>query len=211
MTEKYIPALRFPFLTRYYDILVAWTTSESKFRSLMLDHLALQDGETFLDIACGTLASHSNTRNIKMIGLDGDLTVLEIAKRKNAKLYQTGKIKFIHAFADETGIESNSVDVASTSLFFHHLSDKAKVDVLKEIKRVLKNDGRLIFCDWDAPKSIVEKVGFYIVRLLDGLEVTQSSFSGEIDRVLKREFSSVKKVESISVPLGRISIWVLEK
>ncbi len=212
MNEKYIPALRFSFLTRFYDILVAWTTREVQFRSLMLNYFKLEPGATLLDLACGTGSLLQMVSQLKkdcyFIGLDGDLTILEMAKRKNVELLSANSVKFVHAFADKTGIESGSVDVISTSLFFHHLRDPVKRDVLREIKRILKNDGRFVFCDWDAPENIFEKFAFFIVRCLDGFEVTRASYTGEIETLLQNEFPEIKKVESISVPLGRISIWV---
>jgi 2-polyprenyl-3-methyl-5-hydroxy-6-metoxy-1,4-benzoquinol methylase len=52
--QRYVPALRFGWLTRFYDPVVAMTTRETTFRQRLLDQANLRPGTCILDLACGS-------------------------------------------------------------------------------------------------------------------------------------------------------------
>jgi hypothetical protein len=86
--EFYIPALRYRWLTRFYDPVVALTAREQVFRRKLLGLIKCTAGDRVLDLACGT---GTLTRMIKsenpattVHGLDGDPEILELAL-KNAQ------------------------------------------------------------------------------------------------------------------------------
>ncbi len=85
--ETYVPALRYRWLTRFYDPVVALTTREQIFRKKLLGLITCAAGDRVLDLACGT---GTLTRMIKnenpattVHGLDGDPDILALARRKS--------------------------------------------------------------------------------------------------------------------------------
>lgn len=50
----YIPAPSYAFLTRWYDVVVRWTTRETDFRKAVLAQIAPKEGRRILDVGCGT-------------------------------------------------------------------------------------------------------------------------------------------------------------
>lgn len=204
--NKIVPALRFDFLTNYDDSLVALTTNESYLRNVMLSKIEMNESQSLLDVACGTgtflnLVS-SKYEESKFIGIDADQKILKKARMKNKN-----NIAFINTYSNSLPFDDNAFDFVCTSLFFHHIADKIKVETLLEIKRVLKHSGQFVFCDWDRPMSFLEHIGFFVVRLLDGFKITKANQNGDIDKILKSQFPNAIKTDSFSVPLGRISVW----
>ena len=53
-TDKYIPALRFDWLTTIYDPIVRLTTRETAFKTALVTQIKVGPGDRVLDLACGT-------------------------------------------------------------------------------------------------------------------------------------------------------------
>ncbi len=53
-SDSYIPALRYHWLTRFYDPLVRITTREKVFKQALVRQARIQDGQRILDLGCGT-------------------------------------------------------------------------------------------------------------------------------------------------------------
>lgn len=110
---------------------------------VLLDKLAIQSGQTVLDIGCGTgrLARDA----AELIGADGQLYGIDpmadriaIALEKNNSkqaVFRTGIAE------DLSFLPSDSVDAAYMSWVFHWVADKKQA--LEEAKRVLKQGARL--------------------------------------------------------------------
>ena len=85
----FTPALGRPEFTAAYDLAIRLLTRERRWRSLLLRHVAPQDGETILDVGCGTgtfaIMLKQLAPGATIIGLDPDATVLRIAADKAAK------------------------------------------------------------------------------------------------------------------------------
>ncbi len=57
MTKKksqYIPALRFRWLTQFYDRILALTMRDRRLKERLIDQIGLQAGQNVLDLGCGT-------------------------------------------------------------------------------------------------------------------------------------------------------------
>jgi ubiquinone/menaquinone biosynthesis C-methylase UbiE len=84
----YLPPLRFHFLTRFYDVLVRWTTREAVFKEALLAQLGRAPGERLLDVGCGTatpsIALALLFPQAHVTGLDADGAALAIARDKAA-------------------------------------------------------------------------------------------------------------------------------
>lgn len=207
--QQFVPALRFDALTRIYDPVVAITSRESAFKKRLLEHARVKDGESVLDVACGTgtLAIEIKKGNpkAKVSGIDGDAAVLG---RARAKAKEAGvKLDLQRAMSNELPYDARSFDVVVSTLFFHHLTDEAKADTAEEIKRVLRLGGRVLIADWGRPQDPLMRMFFLNVQLLDGFSNTSSNVAGKLPEFLREAgLSRVQVVDRMRTPLGTIEI-----
>ena len=84
--QHFIPALRFDALTRLYDPVVAITSREHGFKRRLIEHARIKDGESVLDLGCGTgtlaIEVKKERPKAKVSGIDADRLILERAKEK---------------------------------------------------------------------------------------------------------------------------------
>jgi ubiquinone/menaquinone biosynthesis C-methylase UbiE len=207
--QQFIPALRFNALTRVYDPVVALTSREGAFKRRLLEHARIKDGESVLDLACGTgtLAVETKQRapKARVSALDADPVVLERARAKAAAA--DVDIKFETGVSTELPYENRSFDVVLTTLFFHHLTDEAKLDTGEEVFRVLRQGGRLLMADWGRPQDPVMRMAVLSVQLLDGFRTTSSNVRGRIPEMLREAgLKRVSVVDRMRTPVGTIEI-----
>ena len=206
---RYIPALRFDRLTRFYDPLVAATTREQTFKQRVLDRARLRDGEAMLDLACGTgtlaLAALERTPGAVVTGLDGDPAILERARAKAAGA--GAAIAFDHGLSTDLPYDDASFDAVVSTLFFHHISTEAKGVTAAEIRRVLRPGGRFVLGDWGKPQDPLMRLSFLLVRGFDGFEPTAANYAGRIPAILRSAgFAAVAVTDRLRTPLGTIEV-----
>jgi alkylated DNA repair protein alkB family protein 8 len=102
------------------------------------------------DIACG------NGRHLlycakkckKVIGLDISSKMLEIAKEKTIK-EDIKNVNFIHSTAEDISLDDCSVDAVLYIAALHNIPGKEnRIKSLKEIRRILKKDGKALISVW---------------------------------------------------------------
>src|SRR5688500_2636286 len=85
-TPRYVPAAGRAGLTRFYDAGVRLTMRERLWRPLIVDAIADKAPKTVVDVGCGTGALSipiaARLPKARVIGIDGDPQVLDIARRK---------------------------------------------------------------------------------------------------------------------------------
>src|SRR6478672_3499147 len=111
--QPFVPALRFDALTRLYDPVVAITSREKGFKRRLLEHARIKDGESVLDLACGTgtlaIEVKKDAPKAKVSAIDGDRSILT---RARAKAKEAGvKIEFQRGLSNELPYEARSFDV----------------------------------------------------------------------------------------------------
>jgi ubiquinone/menaquinone biosynthesis C-methylase UbiE len=103
--------------------------------------------ETMLDIACGTgefermVLAENSTQQI--VGVDISEQMLTIAQQK---LYTFSNVLFQIANVSALPFADQSFDVVVSANAFHYFDSPAIA--LKEMKRVLKQSGRVVILDW---------------------------------------------------------------
>ena len=207
--QRFVPALRFNALTRVYDPVVAVTSRETAFKRRLLQHARIKNGESVLDLACGTgtlaIEIKKDNPKAKISAIDGDRAILG---RARAKAKEAGvKVDFQRGLSNELPYDGRSFDVVVSTLFFHHLTDEAKADTAEEIRRVLRLGGRVLIADWGRPQDPLMRMAFLNIQLLDGFSNTSSNVAGKLPQFLRDAgLKRVSVVDRMRTPLGTIEI-----
>jgi len=159
MSNRYIPALSFRWLTPLYDPLLKWIMREENFKRILISQANVQPEMKVLDLGCGTgtmtIMLKQGVPQAKVIGLDGDKEVLTIAR---SKAIQAGvDVQWEQGLAYRLPYPDNSFDRVVSSLVFHHLVSTDKVRAFQEINRVLHPGGEFHMVDFGPPHNIYEQ------------------------------------------------------
>jgi SAM-dependent methyltransferase len=205
--DRFIPALRFGWLTGLFDPVSKLTAREGTFKRRVLERAALAEGERVLDVACGTgtlaLSAARSALNVHVTGVDGDPAILERARAKAGN-----EVTFDEGLSTELPYEDGSFDVVLSTLFFHHLSDEAKLRSAEEIRRVLRPAGRLVIGDLGRPQDPLMRVAVLLtVQMLDGFDVTSGSVAGRLPSTLREAgLEDVRVTDRVRAPIGTLEI-----
>ena len=210
----YIPALKYRWLTRFYDPVVRVTTREATFKEALLRQASIQDGHRVLDLGCGTgtlavLAKYAH-RGAEVFGLDGDPEVLKLARTKleAARI----DVQFDQGLASALPYADESFDRVLSSLFFHHLPSEMKLEAMREVLRVLRAGGEFHIADWGKATSLAMRVAFVGVQLLDGFATTTDNVRGVLPDLLGLAgFQEVETTNSYVTILGTLSLYRARK
>lgn len=118
----------------------------SFFRRFIAKNLSLEEGAAVLDVGCanGSLLSALNEKTkIKGTGIDISPLMIKTAREKYPEF------DFISGTAQKLPFQEASFDLAICSASFHHFPDPD--GFLKEIKKVLKSEGRLVIAEIRIP------------------------------------------------------------
>lgn len=212
--NKYIPALKYDWLTPVYDPLLKWTMGEFAFKRQLVRQAGIEKGNRVLDLGCGTatltLLLKKSHPEAEVVGLDGDPKVLEIAKTKAVK---TGlKIALDRGMAFELPYPDRSFDRVLSSLVFHHLTRDNKVRTLKEVFRVLKPGGELHVADWGKPQNTLMRVAFLLVQMLDGFNTTADSVNGLLPELFSQAgFEDIQQTDRHITLFGTLALYRARK
>ncbi|WP_214824031.1 class I SAM-dependent methyltransferase [Exiguobacterium sp. s28] len=209
--KAYIPALKYHWLTRFYDPLMEWGMREKKMKMKLIHQASLQPGERVMDLACGTgtlaLLLQQSQPGVQVIGVDADPEILAIAKEK-VKERPVDSILFEEGFSDQLSFSSNLFHHVFTSLFIHHLTLEKKKETFEEVRRVLKSGDQFHLLDFEKPQNGWMRAVFLPVQFLDGFETTSPHVKGII-RVLLKEtgFSAIEETGQFVTIVGTIRIY----
>ena len=184
----FVPALRFPALTRFYDPVIAATTRETVFKQLLTEQAAPSAGERILDLGCGTgtlaLLIKRTEPEAELHGLDADPVILA---RARVKAEESGlQIGLEEGLSDRLPYADASFDQVVSTLFFHHLAPDVKARTAAEIRRILRPGGRLHVADWGRPSDPLMGALSLSIRLLDGFGPTRDNLNGRLPAIFAR-------------------------
>jgi SAM-dependent methyltransferase len=207
---RYVPALRFHALTRFYDRVLASTLKEDKFRTLLIEQAGLAAGQRILDLGCGTatltILLKRASPEATVVGLDADPAALEIARRKAAS--EGVEIAFHRCLAWDAPFESASFDRVLSSLVLHHLTTEGKRRTFRKIRDLLGPGGELHVADWGRAHDFVMRLAFLPVQLLDGFETTSDNVKGKLLPLMRENgFRGAVETRRERTALGTLSLY----
>ena len=213
-TGHYVPALGHGFLTSLYDPVVALTTRERTFKSQLFRQAEIPDGADVLDLGSGTgtlaIWVAKKRPNARVVGLDADPKVVSIAERKAAAA--NVKLRFDVGLCFELPYPDASFDRVLSSLLFHHLTRSDKRRTILEIHRVLKPGGQLHVADWGRPSSVLMKMLFYPIQILDGFDNTRDNVQGLLPGLFEEGgLESVSLRKELRTIFGTLALYSANK
>jgi SAM-dependent methyltransferase len=207
---SYIPALRFPWLTRFYDSVLAATLREEHFKRLLAAQAGLVPGLRVLDLGCGTATLTVLLKracpHARVVGLDGDPAVLALARKK---IVAAGVTIALHeGMAWAPPFETGSLDRVVSSLVFHHLTTEQKRHTLSAVRRVLRPGGELHVADWGAAQNLLMRVAFFGIQLLDGFATTADNVAGRLVPLMREAgFVDVEQTHAEMTLFGTLALY----
>lgn len=163
---------------QYYDFAVNITSlgHAGLLRKMTVDNASIQSGDNVLDVGCGTgevaLLAKTRAGDGKVYGIDPAPEMIAEARSKAAR--KKLEVDFRVGVIESLPFPDSSMDVVTSSLMMHHLTEDLKARGLAEIYRVLKPGGRLLIADFMRPTgSLVSHLFIALTRhqgLKNGIE-----------------------------------------
>ena len=130
-----------------------------------LSNIRLKRDIDILDVGCGGGANINNFAKVvsegKVFGVDYSAASVEVSKEVNKEFIDSGRVEIHHCSVSELPFDENTFDLVSGFEAYYFWPDL--INDLKEIYRVLKNNGILLLvnegykCENEKKRKIVEK------------------------------------------------------
>jgi len=127
----------------------------------------IEKDDRVLDIGCGTgpLSIRAINKGASVVGIDINPQMLEIAEKRAEQFECQAELEFLEMGVAEMDIfEDSSFDKVISILCFSELPEYELDYTLKQIRRILKEDGLLILGDETKPNSFIKKILNFIIR-----------------------------------------------
>jgi ubiquinone/menaquinone biosynthesis C-methylase UbiE len=188
---------------RYYDLFSSFYDRFVRLHSgdrqeSMRDFLAevadARDGQTVIDLCTGTGSSALRLARAgaRVIGIDFSEGMLREAKRKS--IGDSG-IQWVQADARALPISSCSVDRATCAYAMYELSGAVRSNVLQEVLRILKPEGKFVMMEHLPPTHALVRL-LYLIRIYVLGSRGVRSFVGAEEEELRRVLVRVGTVMS---------------
>lgn len=212
--NHFVPALKYSWLTRFYDPVIALSTREKVFRKRLLEQAKIHPGGRILDLGCGTgtfvIMLKRSYPTAKVSGLDGDPDILIQAGNK---ISTAGlDVALDESMSYSTPYSEGEFSTVFSSLFFHHLTSVDKMRTIREVYRVLEPGGFFHVCDWGRPSNPVLRLLALFVQLLDGFEETRDNIKGRLPALIKQAgFEGVNQLGRLNTVFGTLDFISAKK
>jgi cyclopropane fatty-acyl-phospholipid synthase-like methyltransferase len=209
-SPNYIPALRFDWLTPFFDPLLRAFLPEQRLKRRLVEQVALRPGHRVLDLGCGTATLTAmlaaSCPAAEVIGIDGDPKVLAIGRQKLARAGL--HVELQEAMADELAFEPGSFDRVVSSLVFHHLATDTKRRALMRAHALLRPGGELHIMDWGRAGGLLMRLAYLSVQLFDGFATTTDNVRGRLPAFIEDAgFRSVEETQRTRTLFGTLSMY----
>jgi ubiquinone/menaquinone biosynthesis C-methylase UbiE len=212
--RDYVPALGWSALTPFYDGVVRTLSREAAWRPALVEQIAPRDGETILDVGCGTgslaILLKQAAPGARIVGLDPDEAILA---RAAAKAKAAGAdIEWRLGYARDAGGLGEMFDKTVSSLVFHQVPQAEKEAGIAAMIAGTRPGGEMHIADFAAQRSRLMRMLFGIVGRFDGRENTQANAHGALERILRAANRDAgTPTRAFRTPLGEISLFRLDR
>jgi demethylmenaquinone methyltransferase/2-methoxy-6-polyprenyl-1,4-benzoquinol methylase len=133
---------------------------EGRIRKEIVNFANLQKGEIILDACCGTgsltfLIAERVGKSGAVTGIDHSYQLLEVASKKAEKSLP---LFFKQASCTDIPFPDNYFDKIFISFGLHEIAEVDRQNSLREISRVLKNDGGLFIMEYNLPQKTLTRL-----------------------------------------------------
>lgn len=211
--QEFTPAAGRFAPTGFYDRGVALLTREAVWRRELLRLLGPANGETILDVGCGTgslaLLIKRAAPGAHVVGLDPDPRALSIARRK---AHAAGiRIEWRQGFAREAA-DGGAFDKVVSSLVFHQVQVGEKKAGMAAMFAAANAGGTICIADYARQGAWPMRQLFRVIQVLDGRVNTEPNANGFLESELSMLCGRVVVARSaINTPTGTISIFLEKK
>ncbi len=204
---KYIPALRFAWLTPVYDPVLRRMLPEVALKQRLIAQAQIAAGQRVLDLGAGTgtlmIMVKQSYPGADGVGLDGDPQMLARAQEKAAAAGVA--IRFDHGLATALPYDDAAFDRVLSSLMLHHLSTADKARALREAWRVLRPGGELHILDFGPPQNAL---AWLISLVFRRLERTADNIAGRLPAMFRQAgFTAVEQTAQQMTILGTLALY----
>lgn len=152
----------------YYDLAMKYCFlplgGERRCRDELVAHIDFSPGERILDMCCGTggatcAIARRAPKDCRIVGMDLSSGQIRIAGKKTC----SHNMDFVEGDVTNTQLEDCSFDKVFITHALHEMPREARLRVLGEARRILKEQGELIVLELDNPESLLVRLfaGFW--------------------------------------------------
>lgn len=202
----FVPALRWGFLNKFYDALLFVSGLGQNFKRTIIQIANIPNStKTIIDIGCGTGTQikilSKKFPNAQIFGVDPDKLLIKNLQKQ----YVDTNVTPLIATAQSLHFSDKSIEVALSTLTFHHLSTQQKKEAFFEIDRVLTPGGKFILTDWG--ETQVEFMRYLL--LFEKQSYLDDHFKGLIPTYAAD--AGFELCSSTRVKMTGIWVWVFKK
>lgn len=185
-----------------YDPFVRFISSffggERNLRMAVIDKMDLKPDQRVLDVCCGTgtlcaMVSDVTGDKGEVVGIDLSENMLKRAEKK-----KKGNMRFHLSNAEEIPFGNGYFDHACITFGLHEMPHPVRMNVLREMRRVLKPDGRITVLEYSYPPNMLVRFLLNIWMLVEG-ETARD--------LVNRDLSSMLRDTGFNV-IGRSIRWL---
>jgi ubiquinone/menaquinone biosynthesis C-methylase UbiE len=161
--------------SRYYNLVMKWCFlpfgGERRCREKLIEPVSFEPADKILDMCCGTggatlaIAQRSGGE-AEITGMDLSRGQIRIAQRSVNELTVNKdhfcNVRFIEGDVTKTCFKDGYFDKVFITHALHEMKEDERLGTLREAKRILKENGKIVILEVDDPKNV-------IVRLFAGL------------------------------------------
>lgn len=157
-------------MSKFYDLIdVIYFRNYSRSPRKVVSEI-IENGNSVLDLCTGTATNALKIAKAnplsKVIGIDVSKDMLKIAREK-AQKENILNIKLYRMDATKLKFKDKCFDKILLSLVLHEIEDDLADSMLREAKRVLKDEGEIIITEWERSPNWMKKILFLPIEVLE--------------------------------------------